>query len=273
MKVIHRISVPSEKEYLDSLNSLGITSETSDTLPFAIFEIEETHPKWLVVEQYAKAWRAVHSVRAEFTADEFNSAQRFQVVPNWHWSYPQPENGFQYINETYDLKDYCKACGLGKTQKAPFRLKGEPKWGKQHILQLNWVYDEYFVPPDTWKTVFSPLGIGATSVLRHREGSKLKSIVQLIIPKATAFSLQTEGCAHDVCSYCRRLKYLPITGRFFPQFIQDPDLPICKTEENFGSGASAFNAVIVSRVVYESFLIHRLKGASFIPAPARAPFD
>ena len=69
-------------------------------------------------------------VRTEFNASERGNAEYLNVAPAWHHGYPQPEDDFAYLSATYDLKEYCPGCGIGEKQVAPFRMKGEPKWGK-----------------------------------------------------------------------------------------------------------------------------------------------
>ena len=46
---------------------------------------------------------------------------------------------------------------IGAKQVSPFRMKESPNWGRRSILQMNWLFDEYFVKPEVWNAVFQPL--------------------------------------------------------------------------------------------------------------------
>jgi len=68
---------------------------------------------------------------------------------------------------------------MGLVQKAPFRMRGEPKWGTKHILQMNWVFDEFFVRIEVWDKVFRKFGIEKLPVVQHKTDKPLESVVQL----------------------------------------------------------------------------------------------
>lgn len=187
------------------------------------------------------------------------------VVPDWHHGYPQPDDlNSGYLAATYDLTNYCERCGIGLKQKAPFQMKGEPKWGKKGILQLNWVFDEYFVTPETWRSVFKPHGVESRPVLKAN-GAQLKTVVQLVAQEEVDIvtaGLSTEEAA---CSTCGRTKYLPVTRGPMPALTTEPSTAMVKTREYFGSGASANKDVLVSHRVGEAFATARMKGASLWP--------
>ena len=47
-------------------------------------------------------------------------------------------------------------------------MKAEPKWGRRGVLQLNWVFDEYFATPEVWASFFEPHGIECRPVMNTR---------------------------------------------------------------------------------------------------------
>jgi rRNA maturation protein Nop10 len=281
MRVIHRISVVDESERREALASLGVAFETPGRplVRILCFDIDETDPKWIRLRQLIPKWNtedgcdplSLGIVRTEFSKKELQSASFHQLFA-WLHGYPQPQDDFGYRKETYDLSEYCPTCGIGKKQIAPFRMKGEPKWGKKHFLQLNWVFDEFFVLPKVWEEVFEPLGVGCSPVIEHRTGKTLRTVVQLDIKNVATSALSLKGCASEVCGTCGRKKYLPISNGFFPAFVADPRSPLCKTQEFFGSGASGWNAVI-AREVYRAIQVHKLAGLTFIPMAQPAPAD
>jgi hypothetical protein len=272
LRIIHRVSFSDKPERTNALRSLGIAfnEPSSPLVPLVWFDIAEDHPSWSKLETRLKDWKAGDVIRTEFSSAELACARYLSVEPTWHFGYPQPEDDFGYLEVAYDLKAHCSCCGIGKTQIAPFRMKGEPKWGKKHILQLNWVFDEYFVLPEVWKEVFDPLGIGCLPVLKHRAGDQLKTVVQLQITRTATSPLVILGeYPATVCESCGRKKYLPISRGQFPMFEKEPSEPACRTQEFFGSGLSAWNAIVVSSEVFRAIQAHKLKGAAFVPLASR----
>jgi rRNA maturation protein Nop10 len=268
MKIIHRIGLSAEPEVTDTLHSLEIAFGEPDSplVRIVSFDIDESHRSWGKLQPLLAGWNASDIVRTEFSASERANATYLKVAPAWHHGYPQPEDDFGYLQATYDLKDYCPTCGIGKKQVAPFRIKGEPKWGKRHVLQLNWVFDEYLVLPSVWEEVFCPVGIGRLAVEDHQAGEQLRTVVQLEI-KATAKSKLSmdDKYLSEICRSCGRTKFLPISRGFFPAFATDPSFQVCRTQEYFGSGASAWNAIVVSNAMYKNFQDHKLSGVTFVP--------
>ena len=85
----------------------------------------------------------------------------------------------RFRQASYDLGQFCERCGVGLKQTAPFQMIGEPKWGKRGILQLNWVFDQFFATPGIWASVFDPHGV-ASRVVTDTKGRELKTVVQLV---------------------------------------------------------------------------------------------
>jgi len=139
-------------------------------------------------------------------------------------------------------------------------MTGEPRWGRRGIMQLNWVFDEYFVRPDVWTAVFEPLGIACRPVT-NRRGIELQTVVQLVVEEEVP--LQPAGLPAETCGTCGRVKYLPVTRGPLPPLRTDPAAPMAKTREYFGSGARAFHKVLVSRPVARSLRDRGVRGASF----------
>src|SRR6266705_4101017 len=139
MLVIHRITLHATRDDQKELARLGVSTGTG----LVTFELDESRPRWTELAAFLKQRGAADFVRTEASTEELAAADWERMWPAWHWSYPMPNRDYGYLEVTYDLSDYCSSCGLGALQKAPFRLRGEPKWGKAGILQLNWVFDEY----------------------------------------------------------------------------------------------------------------------------------
>lgn len=274
MRIMRRVTISDKPERREVLASLGVKYFASEppVSPILIFDIDEGGPVWGQLSKLIPEWNVEDGfdpnnlgfVGTIFSKRDLRAAS-FLKLSAWGHGYPQPEGDFGYLKETYDLRDYCPACGIGIKQIAPFRMKGEPKWGKKHILQLNWVFDEFFVLPQVWETVFRPIGIGRSIVLNHRTGKPLQNVVQLIIDVAPSVLTTIADYPCEICDNCGRKKYLPICRGFHPSFEVDPVSQVCKTQELFGSGAEAWHATIVSSDMYKTIQSKKLVGAVFMP--------
>jgi rRNA maturation protein Nop10 len=227
------------------------------------FELDESHESWPKVQRWITARRPVDVVRTQFSKQELASAKWLELMPDWHHGYPQPnEDVFGYREATYDVSEYCPQCGTGLKQKAPFQMKAEPKWGRNGILQLNWIFDEYFVTPAIWAKVFEPHGVGYRQVLSTK-GVELKTVMQLIV--AEEIDVITEGLPIERCPSCGRVKYVPITRGRFPVLASEPAGHMAKTRQYFGSGASASKRVLISQDLAHALASENVRGASVRP--------
>jgi hypothetical protein len=158
LKIVHRISVNSAPDIRRELAAMRVFVGKGDPLTSLVtFVVDESHDDWPKLKEWIVRRKVVDFVSTQFSETEIAKARWLQLVPEWHCGYPQPnELDFGYRAVTYDLAGYCKQCGIGLKQKAPFQIKAEPKWGRNGILQLNWVFDEYFVTPDAWNRAFKP---------------------------------------------------------------------------------------------------------------------
>ncbi|MDJ0945956.1 MAG: hypothetical protein QNJ30_21020 [Kiloniellales bacterium] len=261
MKIFHRIGINPDEVQRRAFQAAGVELETG----FGVFRIAEADPRWPQVEALVERYSLPDFAETRFTEAEKRRADYLSMGPTWHHGYPEPSEDFGYLSRTYDLLDYCAGCGIGKRQAAPFRFKTAPKWGRQVILQLNWIFDEYFVEPSFWRRVLEPLGIGVRPVVLDRSGEALDSVLQLVIPAGPGLDL--DGRPVETCPLCRREKYLPITRGFFPA-PEDTDALLFKSAQLFGSGASAEHGVLVSNALYRAFAAEKAKGVAFAPCEA-----
>lgn len=268
MRIIHRISLTADSRDQREISRLGISVAPMampgvSSSPFVWFDIEESDSTWPAVRDWVARRRPSNVVRTLFSKNEISAARFLALAPDWHHGYPQPRDGDNgYLEATYDLTDYCAACGMGLKQKAPFQMKGEPRWGRRGILQLNWVFDEYFVTPAVWTAVFEPHGIGRRAVI-DRSGRELQSVVQLVV--AEEVGMVTTGLMSETCTTCGRVKYLPISRGALPPLANEPLGHIVWSREYFGSGASTHHEVIVSQHVRSALEAAHVRGASFVP--------
>ncbi len=198
------------------------------------------------LEPYFKEWRVVDMLYTEFSKKELDEAKWLVLQGIWENGYPQPEDDFGYLKETYNLNGYCKMCGIGAIQESAFRIKKEPKWGSKKMFQLTWVYDELFVEKSFYEEIFKINGIDSKPVLLHKSGEECKTIVQLDLP-STDLELSMEDLKYQQCPVCHRKKYLPEFKCFFPNYSEEHKFMIFKGLEFFGSGAQAYNQIFISQ--------------------------
>jgi hypothetical protein len=261
MRIIHRIGKNVDRHIQQWLSERGIAVELGDQT----FIVDEDDPTWPVWTEFLAEWHPPDLVCTEFTQAECAAARYLEFAGSWHHGYPMPDDDFGYREATYDLSSFCRKCGIGKTQNAPFRLRNEPRWGTRHIMGLNWVFEAVFVRPEVWKDTFQPFGIEAMEVLHHRTGKPLQTVVQLLPQDVAVPPLDIGEARFYVCASCGKKKYSPVSRGFFPRLSEECKGHCFHTIESFGSGASANKAVIVSGELYDAVTQRKLKGGAFTP--------
>lgn len=259
MKHIHRVSTRGSATIKRELAALGVYSSDEGLVTF---ETDEDDPSWPALREWIASSKAFDLVYTTFTSEEILAATWLELQSEWHHGYPQPEDG-GYREATYDLRQWCKRCGVGKMQRAPFQMSGEPIWGKRNVLQLNWVFDELFVKPEIWASVFEPAGVGCRPVLSV-DGRTLESVVQLEIIE----EVPVDSLAHpfERCAGCGRVKYLPVARGPFPAPTETPRGNLVRSSQYFGSGASAAKGVLVSRELASAIRSGAVQGAYLRPS-------
>lgn len=258
------------------LGALGVetldcpnTSSTGDKRPPLIkLEADEANPNWPLVHRLLIEWDATPIIpHTEFTPRELDRALHLRLTA-WDNGYPQPQEDRKFFDVTFDMTHCCQRCKLGKIQNAPFRIKGEPKWGRRGIMTLGWVFEELFVPPAIWETIFKPFGIPSRPV-HNRRGKQLETVVQLIIEKQVDLDLQNLSVI-EVCDACGRNKYTYSARGRYPQLAEELSGPIAKTRQAFGEGWG-IRDIIVSQELRRAMISHKLRGADFTPVDS--PLD
>ncbi len=265
MKIIHRLAFRCDSRIRAFITELGIPFREDF---ICVCKINENNARWNKLDAFiniSEENRAAsgHTIITEFAKKELNAANYLKVSPKWHHGYPEPSDTNEYRELTYNLDEYCTKCGIGKRQKAPFRFKKAPIWGKNNILQLNWIFDEYFVKPEIWHDLFEPFGIDCRPVVLNRTGNILDSVVQLDLTELAELS-DLGDAPFNKCDSCGRVKYLPITRGFQPA-PKATHSAMFRSNQFFGSGASANRMVMVSHDLFAKAQIADLKGVSFQP--------
>jgi hypothetical protein len=265
MQILHHIGlrIDDEREREDFL-SAGIALPYGTHLPgggvITSFDITEDDLRWKNIVELLHKRKIVDTVKTIFSDSELNTARYLGMIASSHHGYPQPEQS--YLAATYDLKDYCVRCGIGKKQTRPFRLRNTPVLASNSILQLNWIFDEYFVTLDTWEGIFKPLGIANRSAVVNTTDLDVKSLVQLEISAVRDVDLK--DIAYEICPVCDRKKYSSSFRGYYPE-PDAFDSPMLRSSQWFGAGANGFNIVVISNVLYRKIREAGLEGVEFYP--------
>jgi hypothetical protein len=260
MKFIHHIFFESNETSRRTLASLGIIVGHG----FVSFDFDEADLRWPRVSTWIKAYDASDTVYTRFSDAEISGAPWLELIGEWHYGYPQPdEENLGYRDVTYDQSETCKKCNMPLKQEAPFQIRGEPKWGRRGIFQLNWVFDEFFVKPDVWTNIFKDFDVACRPVL-NKKGQELKTVVQLVTNQPEV-DFDTSGLKFGQCKTCRRVKYLPDYRGPFPQLLQEPSGPMVRTKQYFGSDAQSFKGIIISQGLAQRLISKKIRGIAFKP--------
>ena len=296
VKINHRIATRHDDPFWREIERLGLYYERGNpdnVLGFAIsvLNVTEDRPEWPEVEcLVATHDPASHFVTNLFTKVELDRAEWLKLSALGHHGYPQPENDFGYLQATYDVSDYCPTCGIGGVQNAPFRLRAEPKAAHSQFIQLNWVFDEFFLR-DEAREGFRGAGITGIDTLApvfHKKDRPSEQVAQMVVKTVLPPALDPTGLQPVTCKpqneewnaeqqlqpsktegrpNCGRVKYHYMRKgpfRFSRNALEGaPD--VVKSHEWFGSGASAHRLVIVSQRFRQAVVAAKWRGVSFEP--------
>jgi len=274
VEIVHEIVLFATDSQQRALGALGIEYSVVESDPDTgenevHFDLADADPRWKPVRKQLMLWRELRAVvrsRTEFTKEEVD-ATRWFAFRCWQNGYPEPDSdSFGYIQATYDISNQCDKCKIGMTQNAPFQMKREPKWGRRSIMQFFWVYEEVFVKPDLWASVFAPAGVKCRPV-NNTKGLELSTVVQLFIEEEVP--VLTKGLGYHRCRKCGGMRYEPLACGPFPVLQREPKLPVVRTNVYFGDGQPE-RQVLMRYDIKRAIEAGGFRGAMFDPA---LPYD
>lgn len=296
MKINHRIAKRYDDPFWREIERIGLRYERGSPdnelrLAISVLNVTEDDPRWPEVERLAiEHGEGTHFVANVFTKLELDAAEWLQLTALGHHGYPQPEDDFGYVQATYDVSGYCPTCGVGGVQRAPFRLRSEPKATHSQFVQLNWVFDEFFLRSAAREGLRRAgiRGIDFVTPLLHKKNQPSETLTQMVVqttlpPALDAHGLQPVTCrprneewnpAHPLAyqrlegrPYCGSLKFHMMRRGPFrfhrSAFAIAPD--VVKSHEWFGSGGAADRIVIVSQRFRQTVLAAKWRGVDFEP--------
>ncbi|MBN1617886.1 hypothetical protein JW887_00910 [Candidatus Dojkabacteria bacterium] len=263
MIIWHRLAFDHTRPIATELKDLGYQLKGTSGINYVM--ISESDPQWNAVNKLIEKYTPPHLIGTEFTRDEILEAKWLHMWGRWDHGYPMPDDDFGYVRHTYDCSWEENHSCFGAVQVNPFRIKGEPKWGKKHIMQLTWVNDVFFTQPAIWEEVFKPFGIDCMPVLKHSTGEELKTVVQLV-PQITAPALaDIDAYPHEQLE--RGTRYSYINNGPYPSLsaTPDPSAHYMMSKEYFGSGGASNRLIIISSALREAIDNCKLKSVAFVP--------
>ena len=249
---------------------------------FIEFDLYEDNPIFSHAKKEVEKYGIEPQIGTFYEKADFDKAEWF-IVSTGEYQYPQPEDGFGYLESTFNLDRYCSLCGIGKIQNAPFRLKTEPKQHNNQFWGLHWEFEPIFVRQEA-KNILEKeeiKGIRFSQPVLHKKGNAVEGFYQLHIDTVLMkgfnnyntntitckINNEEDGNTESGLNCCGRIKFHHpmIGGYLFDKSIFNPDYDIVQSTEYFGSGASANRLQIVSRRFKNIVDKNKLKGLSFKP--------
>ncbi|MBK9176233.1 MAG: hypothetical protein IPM46_07835 [Flavobacteriales bacterium] len=229
--------------------------------------IPESDGNWPKLAKYmASDDDLTHTVELQFSKEDIRNSEYCELGSTRHFGFPQPEDDYQQI--TYDPVMGCRTCGIGLMQVAPFRFRKTPTQRHSHLLQLNWVFDEFFVSERTRADLESSIltGFRFEPAVLHKSGQPLNDWHQMRIDGRVPGVVDTSAFVKESCATCGKSKFNHPTDQPIHIQLNRSDLPdIAKTSEWFGSGGSAWQSILVSKNFVDLVLSENWRGISLAP--------
>ena len=238
-----------------------------------MFEIAEDDPSWPEIKIFLKGDYTY--LRTRYTAEDRLNAE-WCIIWDDHSivSYRIPQ-GYAWSEEFF--QNQCKKCGSGWKQIAPFRLKQEPKLGKNQFCGFSGGFELFCTPLvleefsrqsingfETWPVYLKKKG--------DEQANNLKQIrvTEIAEPAIAEELVEHERYGQTDCVICGQTWHAHYVRGMLPlrksALKQNVDFQL--TNEWFGNGQSARREILVSQRVVRLILENKWKGAELIPIQA-----
>lgn len=234
-----------------------------------IYEIFESNPAWPELKKRLWPDHVHHWVRTKFTGQELRDAE-WCIVWGIHSIGSLQYEGYGFHREYY--ADGCRSCGTGWRQTKPFRLKREPKIGKNQFCSFGGA-DELFATLSVLQE-FDRLEIRGfeTMPLLLNSGVPVQSIKQIKTNNVADPGIAEDRVEHERyrqfdCLACGRTWHTYYVRGMLPlrRDALNRDVDFQLTNEWFGSGRNARREILVSSRVVRLVLEKKWRGVSLVP--------
>ena len=272
MRIWHRGKL--EGEHDDFLQKHGIRTKplfrdpSSEKHSHYEFIISEDDVAWPEVKQRLAGKHTF--IRTEFTQNEIARAE-------WSIAWATYSIGDLRLGDygwsTEFFADQCLNCGGGWRQITPFRIKTEPKLGKNVFADFGSAF-ELFCAPIVLGT-FKKRGISGFDtlpIILHKEAEPIEGLRQFIVTETAGSAIAEELVEHERysqtdCPVCGRTWHAHYTRGMLPlrRAALDPKADLLLTNEWFGNGRTARHEILFSNRVVRLILENHWKGIQLTP--------
>ncbi|MHB0968002.1 MAG: hypothetical protein ACYC36_16300 [Bellilinea sp.] len=270
MKILHRISINSEKdaELMSVVTKFNIDhtaiASPSGGSKLVTFVIEETNDRWPVISKLVSTRGAVDLIETFFSDEEIRTAEWLRLISTFEQGYPQPKMDWPFKQSNHEL--LCAKCAIYK-QIAPMRVVKEPHMGKKSFMSLIWT-NEILCTPEVFQGLeeIQAKGYEEWDVLINKTGQISEKVRQLFIRAFAAPGVLIEDDLNrTTCPVCGTTKYYPhVKGSMRIKreaLIADSDFMM--TNEWFGHGLLAWREILVSGRIAKLILDQKWSGVRF----------
>jgi hypothetical protein len=185
----------------------------------------------------------------------------------------RPE-GRGWIQEYY--ADQCSKCGVGWRQITPFRIKKEPKLGKNQFSSFGGGFELFCTPLVLEEFARHGInGFETQPIILDKENCPAESLQQLVVTTIAEPAIAEELVEHERysqtdCLVCGQTWHVHYTRGMLPlrKSALKANVDFQLTNEWFGSGANARREILASQRVVRLILENKWKGAELTPIQA-----
>jgi len=235
-----------------------------------MFEITEDNPAWPEIKTFLKGdhtYIRTHYTDGERLNAEWCKIQGDHLIVSYRLGSAWSEEYFQ---------GDCKKCGSGWKQVAPFRLKREPKLGKNQFCYFGGGFELFCTPLvlDVFKQ-HNINGFETQPIILNKEKRPIESLRQIIVtemaePAVAEELVERERYNQTDCLICGRTLHAHYVRGILPlrRTALKPNVDFQLTNEWFWNTSSARHEILISQRVVRLILENKWKGAELIPIQA-----
>lgn len=231
------------------------------------FQMYESDPLWLqvndIISDYdEKNGPVVNRMDTHFSEEELREARWAWIGATYEQLDAMPKYNWRWKGDTCTAQ--CQKCWICE-QVNPFRIKKEPRWGKNMFLRLI-ALGEIFTKPEVVSDFRQQGFIGFEDgvVLIHKTGLPAETIRQMHFKEIIPIPVYNKAdLVEMVCPVCGRARYQPhMRGTF--QYKESDLEPIntdfLQMQEWIGNGGINWHETLVSNRVVQHILDQKWQG-------------
>ena len=261
MRLLHIVSIGQRPNVISRIEELGLV----DYLAEEKMKVYEDDDVWENVFAVIREFDLFYRTEPEYSEEDFSAASFFMIFPRTIYGYPENSNRSGYLETTYDGNSRCDLCGVGAVQVNPFKVRAVPSLRKKSIFLLNWVFDEFFLATEKWRSLIARFGLETKTVLKGSE--ELTNVKQLLVAEQVELEMPA-NFETETCIRCGASKFVSSCLQRFtpePKIRTETRSAIFKSVQWFGSGGQAFHLVVITREFYDALNAEGITDIYFFP--------